>query len=82
MQHDLELVQLGKVYPNGTPAVIDFDLQVAKGEFISAVQLTVALADGQQVTVESYASRYPQGWAPETVALGWDPADATVIAVQ
>ena len=46
----------------------------------TAVQLTVALDDGQDVTVESHLSKYPRGWAPETVALAWDPADATVIA--
>jgi ABC-type Fe3+/spermidine/putrescine transport system ATPase subunit len=32
---DLELVAVGKVYDNGTPAVIDFNLSVAKGEFIA-----------------------------------------------
>lgn len=32
---DLELIKVGKVYDNGTPAVIDFDLSVAKGEFIA-----------------------------------------------
>ena len=35
MQSDLELIKVGKVYDNGTPAVIDFDLTVAKGEFIA-----------------------------------------------
>ncbi len=34
---DLELVKLRKVYPGGTVAVQGFDLQVAKGEFISFV---------------------------------------------
>ena len=34
---DLELKRLRKVYPGGTVAVEDFDLQVAKGEFISFV---------------------------------------------
>ncbi len=48
----------------------------------TAVQLSVALADGQTVTVESHASRYPPGWAPDAVALTWDEADASVIAVQ
>lgn len=33
--HDLQLVNVGKVYENGTPAVINFDLEVAKGEFIA-----------------------------------------------
>jgi ABC-type Fe3+/spermidine/putrescine transport system ATPase subunit len=33
--HDLELNKVGKVYDNGTPAVIDFDLAVTKGEFIA-----------------------------------------------
>lgn len=35
MGHDLELINVGKVYDGGTPAVIDFDLNVAKGEFIA-----------------------------------------------
>ncbi len=48
----------------------------------TAVQLTVALADGQEVTVESHVSKYPRGWAPDGVALAWDPADATVVAKQ
>src|SRR5271167_3217195 len=29
---DLQLVGVGKVYDNGTPAVIDFNLEVSKGE--------------------------------------------------
>jgi putative spermidine/putrescine transport system ATP-binding protein/spermidine/putrescine transport system ATP-binding protein len=33
--HDLELAGVGKVYDNGTPAVVDFNLRVAKGEFIA-----------------------------------------------
>jgi putative spermidine/putrescine transport system ATP-binding protein/spermidine/putrescine transport system ATP-binding protein len=33
--HDLELIGVGKVYDNGTPAVVDFDLTVEKGEFIA-----------------------------------------------
>lgn len=48
----------------------------------TAVQVTVALADGQEVTVESHVSKYPRGWAPDGVALAWDPADATVVAKQ
>lgn len=36
-QFDLELVDLRKVYPDGTEAVQSFDLQVTKGEFISFV---------------------------------------------
>jgi len=32
---DLQLVGVGKVYDNGTPAVIDFDIEVSKGEFIA-----------------------------------------------
>ncbi len=32
---DLELINVNKTYPNGTRAVIDFNLRVAKGEFIS-----------------------------------------------
>ncbi|MFB2552889.1 ABC transporter ATP-binding protein [Ensifer soli] len=32
---DLELFKVGKVYDNGTPAVIDFNLTVEKGEFIA-----------------------------------------------
>ena len=35
MGHDLELINVGKVYDGGTPAVIDFDLNVTKGEFIA-----------------------------------------------
>ena len=35
MDYDLELIGIGKVYDNGTPAVIDLDLQVEKGEFIA-----------------------------------------------
>ncbi|HTW25873.1 MAG TPA: ABC transporter ATP-binding protein [Acetobacteraceae bacterium] len=35
MQHDLELAGVGKVYDNGTPAVIDFNLRVEKGEFVA-----------------------------------------------
>jgi len=33
--YDLQLVSVGKVYDNGTPAVIDFNLEVSKGEFIA-----------------------------------------------
>ena len=32
---DLELIGVGKTYANGTPAVIDFNLNVKKGEFIA-----------------------------------------------
>jgi len=32
---DLKLAHVGKVYDNGTPAVIDFNLEVSKGEFIA-----------------------------------------------
>ena len=35
MAYDLELTKVGKVYDNGTLAVADFDLTVAKGEFIA-----------------------------------------------
>jgi ABC-type Fe3+/spermidine/putrescine transport system ATPase subunit len=35
VSQDLELVKVGKVYDNGTPAVVDFDLSVTKGEFIA-----------------------------------------------
>jgi ABC-type Fe3+/spermidine/putrescine transport system ATPase subunit len=35
MIFDLELINVGKVYANGTPAVIDFNLSVTKGEFIA-----------------------------------------------
>ncbi len=35
MIYDLELFKIGKVYDNGTPAVIDFNLTVEKGEFIA-----------------------------------------------
>jgi ABC-type Fe3+/spermidine/putrescine transport system ATPase subunit len=33
--YDLQLVRVGKVYDNGTPAVIDFNLEVSKGEFVA-----------------------------------------------
>ena len=33
--YDLSLSHIGKVYDNGTPAVIDFNLDVDKGEFIA-----------------------------------------------
>ena len=35
MAYDLQLSHVGKVYDNGTPAVIDFNLDVTKGEFIA-----------------------------------------------
>jgi putative spermidine/putrescine transport system ATP-binding protein/spermidine/putrescine transport system ATP-binding protein len=35
LEHDLQLIDIGKVYDNGTPAVIDFNLDVRKGEFIA-----------------------------------------------
>ena len=35
MESDLQLVRVGKVYDNGAAAVIDFDLDVRKGEFIA-----------------------------------------------
>lgn len=35
MTIDLQLAGVGKVYDNGTPAVIDFNLEVSKGEFIA-----------------------------------------------
>ncbi|MAY87183.1 MAG: ABC transporter [Pseudooceanicola sp.] len=35
MAHDLELIQVGKTYPDGTVAVSDFDLKVEKGEFVA-----------------------------------------------
>ncbi|MDR5651530.1 ABC transporter ATP-binding protein [Ruixingdingia sedimenti] len=35
MAYDLQLSHVGKVYDNGTPAVIDFNLDVEKGEFIA-----------------------------------------------
>ena len=35
MPHDLQLSHVGKVFDNGTAAVIDFNLDVAKGEFIA-----------------------------------------------
>ena len=46
----------------------------------TAVQVEVVLADGQEITIESHASKYPPGWDVEAVTLAWDPADATVIA--
>ncbi len=35
MAYDLQLSHIGKVYDNGTPAVIDFNMDVDKGEFIA-----------------------------------------------
>jgi len=35
LAYDLQLSHIGKVYDNGTPAVIDFNLDVEKGEFIA-----------------------------------------------
>jgi len=35
MAFDLELIKVGKTYDTGVPAVIDFNLQVVKGEFIA-----------------------------------------------
>ncbi len=35
MTYDLQLSHVGKVFDNGTAAVIDFNLDVAKGEFIA-----------------------------------------------
>ena len=35
MNEDLQLIGVGKVYDNGMPAVIDFNLDVRKGEFIA-----------------------------------------------
>jgi len=35
MIHDLELLQVGKTFPDGTVAVSDFDLRVEKGEFVA-----------------------------------------------
>jgi ABC-type Fe3+/spermidine/putrescine transport system ATPase subunit len=35
LTYDLQLVRVGKIYDNGTPAVIDFNLEVSKGEFIA-----------------------------------------------
>jgi ABC-type Fe3+/spermidine/putrescine transport system ATPase subunit len=35
LEHDLQLINIGKVYDNGTPAVIEFNLDVRQGEFIA-----------------------------------------------
>lgn len=35
MNHDLELISVGKTYPDGTVAVSDFDLKVEQGEFVA-----------------------------------------------
>ncbi|GHG99317.1 ABC transporter ATP-binding protein [Pseudodonghicola xiamenensis] len=35
MLYDLELISVGKTYPDGTVAVSDFDLKVEKGEFVA-----------------------------------------------
>jgi putative spermidine/putrescine transport system ATP-binding protein/spermidine/putrescine transport system ATP-binding protein len=34
VEYDLQLVKIGKTYDNGTPAVVNFNLDVEKGEFI------------------------------------------------
>jgi len=33
--YDLELINVGKVYDNGTPAVIDFNLSIRNARFIA-----------------------------------------------
>ncbi len=35
MEHDLQLVNVSKTYDNGAPAVVDFSLDVGKGEFVA-----------------------------------------------
>jgi ABC-type Fe3+/spermidine/putrescine transport system ATPase subunit len=35
MEHDLQLVSIDKTYDNGAPAVVDFNLDVGKGEFVA-----------------------------------------------
>jgi ABC-type Fe3+/spermidine/putrescine transport system ATPase subunit len=35
LEHDLQLINIGKVYDNGTPAVVEFNLDVRRGEFIA-----------------------------------------------
>jgi len=35
VNYDLELISVGKVYEGGTPAVVDFNLSVTKGEFVA-----------------------------------------------
>ncbi len=35
MDYDLQLINIAKVYDNGTPAVIDFNLGIKKGEFVA-----------------------------------------------
>ncbi|MEZ5666460.1 MAG: ABC transporter ATP-binding protein [Alphaproteobacteria bacterium] len=35
MQHDLELIDVNKIFDNGTAAVVDFNLAVERGEFVS-----------------------------------------------
>ena len=51
MDFDLQLRHVRKVYENGTPAVVDFNLDVKKGEFIAFLTryfetALTALADG------------------------------------
>jgi putative spermidine/putrescine transport system ATP-binding protein/spermidine/putrescine transport system ATP-binding protein len=48
----------------------------------TAVQLSVALPNGQDVLVESHASKYPASWSSGDVMLSWDPSGSTVIPVQ
>ena len=35
MDYDLQLINIGKVYDNGTPAVMDVNLDVKRGEFVA-----------------------------------------------
>ena len=35
VDYDLQLINIGKVYDNGTPAVIDVNLDVKQGEFVA-----------------------------------------------
>ena len=78
MAFDLELGRVGKVYPNGTPAVVDFDLEVEKGEFISFLgpsgcgkTTTLRMIAGFET---DHLGRHPDSWqAHQRPAAGAPP---------
>lgn len=68
MTYDLQLANVGKVYDNGTPAVIDFNLEVTKGEFIAFLgpsgcgkTTTLRIVAGLDPAFEGRVSRPGQG---------------------
>jgi hypothetical protein len=44
-----------------------------------ALHLTIGLADGREIGVESHVDKYAAGWSGEEIVLGWQPGEATVI---